>query len=225
MEKNSLVDYELKEILPQIFALKIEDGYQRAMLFLRSQEFYESAFPQIRGKHFDIFEFMEIYKEWKLLDHFSYPADWAGFNVPGAIIEECIGHVLDQANGISATPYDKIMGDIVKGIRSKIGSEAKFYLLGVDAFESRTMNHELAHGLYHVNEEYKTRTSELVSALPSKVFEGMREHLLGMGYCEEVIPDEIQAYMATGLHGKMNLIRGIKSRTKDFSSALKTYLY
>jgi hypothetical protein len=224
MEKKSLVDYELKEILPQIFALKIVDGYQRAMLFLRSQEFYESAFPQIRGKHFDIFEFMEIYKEWKLLDHFSYPADWAGFNVPGAIIEECIGHVLDQANGISATPYDKIMGDIVKGIRSKIGSEAKFYLLGVDAFESRTMDHELAHGLYHVNEEYKTRTSELVSALPSKVFEGMREHLLGMGYCEEVIPDEIQAYMATGLHGKMNLIRGIKGRTKDFSSALKTYI-
>ena len=224
MEKKSLVNYELKEILPQIFALKIEDGYQRAMLFLRSQEFYESAFPQIRGKHFDIFEFMEIYKEWKLLEHFSYPADWAGFNVPGAIIEECIGHVLDPANGMSATPYDKIMGDIVRDIRSKIGSEAKFYLLGVDSFESRTMDHELAHGLYHVNEEYKTRASELVSALPSKVFEGMEAHLLGMGYCQEVIPDEIQAYMATGLHGRMNLIRGIKGRTKAFETSLKTYI-
>ena len=85
MERNALVDYELKEILPQIFALKIEDGYQRAMLFLRSQEYYESAFPQIRGHHFDIFEFMEIYRGWKGLDYFSYPEDWGGFNVPGVL--------------------------------------------------------------------------------------------------------------------------------------------
>ena len=224
MESNRLVNYELKEILPKIFALKIEDGYQRAMLFLRSQEYYESAFPQIRGNHFDIFEFMAIYRNWKGLDYFSYPNDWAGFNVPGDLIEECIGHVLNPANGMTVTPYDRIMGDIVKDIRSKIGPDAKFYLLGVDEFESRTMDHELAHGLYCVNETYRQKMGDLVADLPPKVFEGMKENLLGMGYCEGVIPDEIQAYMATGLHGKMKDIRGIKGRRKEFEKTLKPYL-
>jgi hypothetical protein len=224
MERNTLVNYELKEILPQIFALKIEDGYQRAMLFLRSQEYYESAFPQIRGHHFDIFEFMETYRNWKGLDYFSYPEDWGGFNVPGVLIEECIGHVLDPANGMSATPYDRIMGDIVKDIRGLIGPDAKFYLLGVDSFESRTMNHELAHGLYHVNEEYKAKTEGLVSELPEKITREMEGILLGMGYCQEVITDEIQAYMATGLYGAMDDIRGIKGRIKAFKSTLSPYL-
>ena len=59
-----MVDYEIKEMLPKIFALKIEDGYQRAMLFMRSQEHYESAFPEIKGKHFDPFFFMETYRKW-----------------------------------------------------------------------------------------------------------------------------------------------------------------
>jgi len=99
-----MVDYEIKEMLPKIFALKIKDGYQRAMLFMRSQEHYESAFPEIRGNHFDIFSFMETYRKWKGTDYFSYPDDWAGFNVPGDIVEACTKHVLDARNGLFPTP-------------------------------------------------------------------------------------------------------------------------
>ena len=62
---HKLVDYELVEISPRIFALIIKDGYQRAMLFLRCQEYYESNFSEIRGKNFDLFEYMEIYRKRK----------------------------------------------------------------------------------------------------------------------------------------------------------------
>lgn len=220
-----MVDYELKEILPNIFVLKIEDGYQRAMLFMRSQEHYESAFPEIKGKHFDIFFFMEKYREWKGVEYFSYPEDWAGFNVPGNIIESCTKHVLDARNGLFPTPYDYIMDSVISSIKRKIGSETKYYLLGVDNFDGRTMDHELAHGLYHVNDQYKISSYELVLDLPKKIFEGMESILLDMGYCDDVVCDEIQAYMSTGLSTDMSKIRGIKKETKIFTENLKKYLH
>jgi hypothetical protein len=220
-----MVDYELKEILPNIFALKIEDGYQRAMLFMRSQEHYESAFPEIKGKHFDIFFFMEKYRKWKGVEYFSYPDDWAGFNVPGNIIESCTKHVLDARNGLFPTPYDYIMDSVISSIKSKIGPETKYYLLGVDNFDGRTMDHELAHGLYHVNDQYKISSYELVLDLPKKIFEGMESILLDMGYCDDVVCDEIQAYMSTGLSTDMSKIRGIKKETKIFTENLKKYLH
>ena len=219
-----MVDYELKEILPNIFAVRVEDGYQRAMLFVRSQEHYESAFPEIRGKHFDMFSFMETYRKWKGMEYFSYPDDWAGFNVPGEIVELCTKHVLDARNGLFPTPYDYIMDSVIRLIKSKIGTETKYYLLGVDKFDSKTMDHELAHGLYHVNLEYKTSTYELVLNLPKKIYEGMERILLDMGYCDDVVCDEIQAYMSTGLSPDMSKISGIKKETKVFRENLKKYL-
>jgi hypothetical protein len=218
-----MVDYEIKEILPRIFALKIEDGYQRAMLFMRSQEHYESAFSEIRGKHFDIFSFMEIYRKWKGLEHFSYPDDWGGFNVPGDIVESCTKHVLDARNGLFPTPYDYIMDSIISSIKSKLGANTKYYLIGVDNFESKTMEHELAHGLYYVSDRYKISTYELVLGLPKKVFEGMESILLDMGYCDEVIWDEVQAYLSTGLTSSMTKIKGIKKEAKAFSDNFKKY--
>jgi len=79
------------------------------------------------------------------------------------------------------------------------------------------MNHELAHGLYHVNLKYKVSTYELVLGLSKKIFEDMERILLNMGYCDDVVCDEIQAYMSTGL-------KGIKKETKSFSDNFKKYL-
>jgi hypothetical protein len=218
-----MVDYELKEVLPGIFALKIKDGYQRAMLFMRSQEHYESAFPEIRGNHFDIFSFMETYRKWKDIGYFSYPDDWAGFNVPGDIVETCTKHVLDARNGLFPTPYDYIMDSVISSIRSEIGADAKYYLLGVDSFDSKTMDHELAHGLYHVNIDYKSSMHDLVLNLPKRIFESMKRILLDAGYCDEVICDEIQAYLSTGFGHPIASIRGIKKEAKAFSNNFKKY--
>ena len=218
-----MVDYEIKEIIPRVYAVKVEDGYQRAMLFLRSQEHYESAFPEIKGHHFDIFSFMEIYRKWKGLEYFSYPDDWTGFNVPSHVVESCTNYVLDARNGLFPTPYDYIMSDIINSVKGGLKKEKKYYLIGVDKFDGRTMQHELAHGLYYVNDSYKKSADVLVSNMPSRIVEELSNIILEMGYCEEVIVDEIQAYMSTGLIPVMSKIRGIKKETKSFSDHFKKY--
>jgi hypothetical protein len=117
------------------------------------------------------------------------------------------------------------MDSVISSIKSKIGPETKYYLLGVDNFNGRTMNHELAHGLYYVNDQYKISSYELVLDLPRKIFESMESILLDMGYCDDVVCDEIQSYMSTGLSPDMSKIRGIKKETKVFRENLKKYIH
>ena len=218
-----MVDYEMRESLPGIFTVKVEDDYQRAMLFLRSQEHYESAFPEFRGHHFDVFTYMERYRKWKGVDYFSYPDDRSGFNVPGHLVENCIKHVLDARNGLFPTPYDYIMDGILSSVKGKIHLNKRYYLIGVDSFESSTMDHEIAHGLFYVNDDYKKKAFELVDNLPKRIRNGMSNVLLDMGYCEDVLIDEIQAYMSTGIISRMSKFKGIESEAKPFVDHFKNF--
>ena len=220
----NLVEYELKEILPGIFSAIIKDDYQRAMLFLRCQEYYESAFSEIKGKNFEIFEFMEIYRKPKGNDIFMYPLDWGGFNVPGHIIETCINSVFRHSSGVYVTPYDYIMDSIVNRIKEGIKKNKRWYLIGVDKEDSKTMEHEICHGLYYTNRAYKKKTLEMVRAIPDKISKRMRDILSGMGYCKEVLNDEIQAYLSVEPTKEMSKIRGIKKLQKSFQNHLSEYL-
>jgi hypothetical protein len=222
--KNKLVEYEIKETIPGIFMVIVPDNYQRAMLFLRCQEHYESHFLGFRGKHFDIFEYMEMYRKWKEVDVFTYTIDWSGYNVPGHIVENCIDHVLDARNGLLPTQYDYIMNSVIDQIKAKIRKNKRWYLIGIDKEGGNVMDHEICHGLFYVDSEYNKTVSSMVDVIPDKIKENISSILLKMGYCEDVIVDEIQAYLSTGLIKEMNKIRGIKKYHKEFREHLKGYL-
>ena len=217
------MEYKIKEVLPRIFAVEVEDNYDRAMLFLRSQEFYESPFEDFRGHHFEMFEFMDRYRKWKGLDYFSYPEDWGGFNVPGELAETCTKHAIVGYDMIP-TKYDYIMHNIIRGVKAQVPDGEKYYLLGVDSFESSiTMQHELAHGLYYVNDAYKQEMAYLVTNLPLHIHSAISTILIDMGYCDDVIADEIQAYMATGLMANMSEIPGIEDELNKFEQVFNNF--
>ena len=54
---------ELFHVGEHIWAVKIKDSHSRAMLFLRPQEFYESAFEEIISKQFKFSRFQDLYKQ------------------------------------------------------------------------------------------------------------------------------------------------------------------
>jgi hypothetical protein len=215
---NKLVNYSLIEIAPKIYAVVAPDDYERAMLFCRAQEYYESPFPEFRGKDFCIFEYMNHYRKDRGLNHFSYTADWGGYNLPSSTLENCMKGLEDW----KMSPYDHEMDNIIWHIRNYQKS-GKFYLVGVDKIESRTMDHELAHGFFYTSKEYKTEILELVLALKSSVYDGFESYLLQMGYDKSVITDEIQAYLSTGMMATMAKIRGSLSVAKNFERVFKKY--
>ena len=73
--KNALVKGEVKQVFPKIFCVTVDDDYDRAMLFCRYQEFYESPYKQFRGKHFSWAQYMRYYKDQWKKDTFTYPID------------------------------------------------------------------------------------------------------------------------------------------------------
>ncbi len=216
------IEYTLHEISKNIFALEIPDGYDRAMLFLRSQEYYESHFPEYRNNHFDFFSYMDHYRKWKKLDFFSYPDDWVGFNVPGEIVESVTHYALNNES-FFPTPYDNIMSEVIAQIKQKIEPNSKWYLIGVDKLIGRTIQHEIAHALFYINLDYRKEMISLAIEMERKVFDKIEDLLYNMGYDKSVIVDEIQAYMSTGLNPDMGRIRGIKKYTTAFKKRFKEF--
>jgi hypothetical protein len=199
-KSSKLVDWELYEAIPQVYVVRVEDSYQRAMLFLRYQEHYESPYNKFQGKSFNIFEFMDHYRKDRGACAFLYPSEWSGYNIPSSSLLKCYVEVKDN------NPYDEAMGEIIIKISEELlagkapGQKApKFYLIGVDKIEGGVMDHEIAHALFFIDPQYRKKATDLVSKLAPRKREKMEKILLGLGYRPQVLVDEIQAFMSTGL--------------------------
>lgn len=215
--KSHLVKGEVIEIAPKIYGAVIKDPYDRAMLFCRYQEFYESPYSKIRGKYFTMFEFMRLYTKERKEKMFTYPWDWSGYNIPS--------NVLDKANDMfyKETEYDVVMNNIYfycsnDSFRKNGDTRTNWYLIGADDFKSQTMDHEIAHGMYFTNKKYKKSCDSLVSEMKKKDYNLVRKALIKMGYADDdkIIKDEIQAFFSTGLYSSFDN-KETKKYTKEFS--------
>ena len=161
--KHALVKGEVKEVFPKIFCVTVDDNYDRAMLFCRYQEFYESPTKEFRGKYFSWPKYMKYYKDHWKKDTFTYPIDWSGYNIPSHIVEGGI----DTFN--KETEYDVIMNDIYYFCENYPLRYNKprtdWYLIGASSKDLRTMDHEIAHGLYFTNKAQKGSGKENKDAL------------------------------------------------------------
>jgi hypothetical protein len=180
--------YQIKEVKPFIFAVIIKDKYDRAMTFCRAQEYYESPSLKFRGKQFSIWYYMKWYHE-RYGGGFSYGDDWSGFNIPIKVIKECY-------NGLNKyeTPYDKIMESIIH----KVEMYRDGYVIGCGDTNGDTFKHEVCHGLYYTDKEYKKKMNALTKGLPKKYYDTFKKNILEMGYATKVVDDEIQAYLQYG---------------------------
>lgn len=181
--------YQIKEVKPDIYAVLVKDKYDRAMLFCRAQEYHESPSPKFRGKVFSIWDYMKWYHE-HYGHGFSYGADWSGFNIPLKKINECYS----KLNKFE-TPYDRIMCDINQKIYL---TSSNGYVIGCGNTKGDTFKHEVCHGLYYTNKDYKKQMDALTKGLPKKYYDKFKENILKMGYALKVVNDEIQAYLQYG---------------------------
>jgi hypothetical protein len=221
--KHPLVKGVVKEVKPRIYCVTIDDDYDRAMLFCRYQEFYESPYKKFRGKRFTWMEYMRHYKlAWKKRT-FTYPDDWSGYNIPS--------NVMDKANDIfyKDTEYDVIMNDIyfycaIDSQNKNNGARCNWYLIGTSSKDKGTTNHEIAHGLYFTNEEYKKNVTKLIKNIKPIHYEKLKKKLVKMGYVDDkkIIDDEIQAFMSTGLYNGMET-KELKVYEKEFKKNFSNF--
>ena len=217
--KNILGQIELFEMYPKIYALVIKDDKLRARVFMRYQEFYESDSDSFRGQGFKWQDYVKFYKEKTKKDYFSYHEDWAGYNVPCTSIESCITKIPD------VNFYDLIMFSVVDTIKSKVGGD-NYYLIGIDQStgdDPSLIFHEVAHGLWFVNPVYKTKQFRNIERMEPRVRNVVAKKITGMGYGENVVDDEIQAYLSTGIGDNMKRIKDIKQSQIPFKEVFDQY--
>jgi hypothetical protein len=193
------------------------------MLFCRYQEFYESPYKKFRNKPFTWMEYMRHYKlDWKKRT-FTYPDDWAGYNIPS--------NVMQRANHIfcKETEYDEIMNDIyfhcaIDSQNKNDGTRCDWYLIGASSKDKGTLNHEIAHGMYYTNKEYKKEVIKLVGKIKPSHYEKLTKKLVKMGYVndEKIIDDEINAFMSTGLYNGLDT-KELKVYEKEFIKNFKRF--
>lgn len=185
---------KLETIIPHVYHLSFKSSYDLAMHFIRFQEYYES--PKFHKQFFTLVDYMEWYaKDYeRATGAFTYPRDWHGFNVPS----HCLIPFLEEDVIPDRNKYDDYMLNIIRKIQIYEGTHP-FYLIGTQMNDYGTLDHELAHALYTVNNNYHEQVAKLLQDLPPEILENARTYLKKNNYHQSTIDDEIHAYCATGL--------------------------
>ncbi len=221
------IDYKIEEVRPNVFAVIVKDHYHRAMLFCRVQEYYESPNPQFRGKNFSIWDYIEWYSR-EHNDVFTYTFDWGGFNIPLKTAWDCY-----EKLRVSETPYDGVMDVIIRTIEMMMFNKKNTrnwnaYIIGAPTTEDDTFEHEVCHGLYATNKEYKALVDEITLTIPTKDYIKFKSNLIKMGYTDSVIDDEIQAYLSTN-YEYTKFSKGVSKKVckqlhKEYQKVFNKYL-
>jgi hypothetical protein len=169
-----------------IYHLSFPNQYLLTATLLRFQEHYES--PKFRGRIFDWEEFMDWYAGEK--GSFSYFEDWSGFNLPSTVFGPFLAGSFD--------PLTRKEASLLEAVR---GLPAPFYIIGTVSGCSEALVHEIVHGLYFIQPEYRQAVDELLAAAETR---RLCQVLAKIGYHSDVFNDEINAYLLTGLTGEMS---------------------
>lgn len=186
----------------RIVHLNFETQYQLCSSFVRIQEFYESPYARIRNQFFTLDMFMDAYVEDK--GEFTYFTDWSGFNVPGnAILNfwELYRGTLDAGYRYDCNLRAKehaVLSPVMPKLEKQ---EIDFYIIGtygaIEETSKPYVDHEIAHAYYYLNHVYRRFCNEIYAELDQVVRSKVAVGLMEMGYSEQVIEDETQAYFAT----------------------------
>jgi hypothetical protein len=171
--------------------LSFDGREEMCKALLRFQEHYES--PKFRNKIFTLKEFKEWYPKSKGLKKFTYYKDWNGFNFPSYILKP-----------FHAGKFTKLTAAEKKILKTFRTQKDKFYVIATTrAGDIMTLNHEIAHGLFYLDKQYKSDTTFIVKSLKKKHYDQFVDSLKTLGYDKSVYIDEIQAYMISDPVKKM----------------------
>lgn len=174
----------IEELQKNLFFIKFKSQYEVASTFIRMQEFYESQYKDIRGKYFELEDYITIYTEDK--GKFDYYSVWSGFNLPSVVIRKFL-RIFEHSLSVKEKELVRFLD------RSGVLEKKKFYIIA--SHDYGVVTHETAHGMYYLNREYRKEIHEAIDKLPTELLERLQTALLSKGYCENVLLDETQAYL------------------------------
>lgn len=170
------------KITDQIMLVSTDTQEALGLMFLRFQEYYES--PEWRGKIFTLGQFRAWYSSYAGQN--SYQKDWTGFNIPSYVLVPFIQGLFDPL-----TPAEQ---EFLELFRYR---QDRFYIIGAQAGDPETLDHEICHGLYYTNDKYRSAVDRVLEE-DRQILLPVRRAIKDMMYHPEVIDDEVHAYTSVG---------------------------
>ena len=189
--------FKTKKPIKNCLLFEFDTQKDLALSFCRVEEYYEGN-PKVNGKYLRLEDFIDAFmSDDGKLEYFHY---WTGFNIPGDIFKKW----WNEPYAAEKTKWEtKLAAEVAK----KIDMEKPFYIIGGKRGDMEVIDHEIAHALYYMNSEYK----DLMDTANYQFYKNLRgeyskmvKALKKMGYGNNVIKDEVQAYMSTS--GKKELV-------------------
>lgn len=195
----------------QIYVAEFETQYLVASTFLRLQEFYESPIPGFKGTYFTREQYEDAYAA--EYGNFTYTQDWSGFNIPGNVVRRFFALFRDL-NNKEMYLYTKLLPILER--------PDKFYLLGTICDDADTLDHEIAHGYWHLVPSYQLAMREVIDnfAKRSKITSWLKRK----GYDVSTFDDEIQAYCSTSSKSELARMELTTADVKEFKAVRKRFM-
>jgi hypothetical protein len=188
--------------IPGMIVTTFDNQYDLCMSYIRIQEYYESPNPEIKGNYFSLEDFMDYWTKNFGNGVFDYASRWNGFNVPGSVF---LNWRRDFWSSVLRPKENELVDAIHNEMHKSMGvdaylskSHAAVYIVGCqtgskDRFE--VLQHESAHAMYSLDSAYRKSADKLLKKYSrKKVYREARKALKKMGYCDEMLKDEVQAY-------------------------------
>lgn len=218
--------------IPEVKVYKIADNtaivdvqyntrYELCSAFMRVQEFYESDIPSIKDNYFTIEKFMDEYA--KKNGGFSYTMDWSGFNIPSNAYFNWYGlyrnNLLEKEKALDC----RIIAGLHNAGFDSMNNDLKFYIIGSYKEcprQAAVIQHEIAHALYSLDEEYKYHSDLTCAVLPFR--DDIIAVLKEWGYSDSVIKDEVQAYARTNCKGDWEHFPKVDTDNTEFKELVES---
>lgn len=178
------MNFTVKHVTKNIVKLVFPDSNIMCRTMVRFGEHFES--PEFRNRIFTWRQFKSWYR-WEKGGKFTYYDDWGGYNLPASAFD-----------AFKAGKFDPLTWgerDVLNAIKDL---PKNFYVIAVPVDEEGEMlRHELGHAFYASSEAYRKCADAILATLPDTHIP--KEAIRMMGYCEEVLQDELHAYLIDGM--------------------------
>lgn len=198
-----------EKVAPSVWVIYGKNETDVAKGFIRFQEYYENV--DLKGKKGLVVRDIENWwAGYAAGEPEPYYTSWTGFNIPGKAILD-LARTPNFRDGFSLAEFLHNPSRFPRWHEEEtelltllddmpVEEISTSYFIGMWHGSANVLEHEVAHAFFATIPTYKAEQILNIGEFPKDLYTQLAGQLVEMGYHNDVVHDEIQAYLSTYIH-------------------------